>query len=91
MADDVLINKAAAIERAIHRVREVFAGDTRNLVSDQTKQDAIILNLQRACEAASMQPCTSSASIALVSPRKRGKRSSCSNAHTFSTRIWLIA
>jgi uncharacterized protein YutE (UPF0331/DUF86 family) len=50
MADDVLINKPAAIERAVHRVREVFAGDTRNLVSDQTKQDAIILNLQRACE-----------------------------------------
>ena len=50
MADDVLINKAAAIERAVHRVRDVFAGDTRNLVSDQTKQDAIILNLQRACE-----------------------------------------
>ena len=42
MADDVLINKAAAIERAVHRVREVFADDTRNLVSDQTKQDAII-------------------------------------------------
>jgi uncharacterized protein YutE (UPF0331/DUF86 family) len=50
MADDVLINKAAAIERAVHRVREVFGGDTRNLVSDQTRQDAIILNLQRACE-----------------------------------------
>lgn len=50
MADDVLINKAAAIERAVGRVREEYAGDDRNLVANQTRQDAIILNLQRACE-----------------------------------------
>ena len=50
MADDVLVNKAAAIERAIARVREEYAGDHRNLVENQTRQDAIILNLQRACE-----------------------------------------
>ncbi|MBM3778721.1 MAG: DUF86 domain-containing protein [Acidimicrobiia bacterium] len=50
MADDVLVNKAAAIERAIRRVREIHAGDERNLRADQTRQDAILLNLQRACE-----------------------------------------
>lgn len=50
MADDVLINKAAAIERAVRRVREEYAGDTRNLRENQTRQDAIVLNLQRACE-----------------------------------------
>lgn len=50
MADDVLVNKAAAIERAVRRVREEYAGDDRNLVANQTRQDAIILNLQRACE-----------------------------------------
>jgi uncharacterized protein YutE (UPF0331/DUF86 family) len=50
MADDVLLNKAAAIERAVRRVREEYAGDDRNLLSDQTRQDAIVLNLQRACE-----------------------------------------
>jgi uncharacterized protein YutE (UPF0331/DUF86 family) len=50
MADDVLINKAAAIERAVRRVREEYAGDVRHLLHDQTRQDAIILNLQRACE-----------------------------------------
>jgi uncharacterized protein YutE (UPF0331/DUF86 family) len=50
MADDVLINKAAAIERAVGRVREEYAGDDRNLLANQTRQDAIILNLQRACE-----------------------------------------
>jgi uncharacterized protein YutE (UPF0331/DUF86 family) len=50
MADDVLINKAAAIERAVRRVREEYAGDDGNLLANQTRQDAIILNLQRACE-----------------------------------------
>jgi uncharacterized protein YutE (UPF0331/DUF86 family) len=50
MADDVLLNKAAAIERAVRRVREEHAGDDRHLLEHQTRQDAIILNLQRACE-----------------------------------------
>lgn len=52
MADDVLLNKAATIERSIRRVREEHAGDDANLTSNQTRQDAIILNLLRACEAA---------------------------------------
>ena len=52
MADDVVVNKAAIIERCVARVREVHAGDDRNLVDDATRQDSIILNLQRACEAA---------------------------------------
>ena len=50
MGDDVLLNKAAAIERAVRRVREEYAGDPRNLIENPTRQDAIILNLQRACE-----------------------------------------
>lgn len=50
MADDVLLNKAASIERAVRRVREEHAGDDRNLLENQTRQDAIILNLQRASE-----------------------------------------
>jgi uncharacterized protein YutE (UPF0331/DUF86 family) len=50
MADDVVINKAASIERAVRRVREEHAGDDANLFANQTRQDAIVLNLQRACE-----------------------------------------
>ena len=50
MADDVLLNKAAAIERAVRRVRDEHAGDDRNLLENHTRQDAIVLNLQRACE-----------------------------------------
>ena len=52
MVDDVSINKAAILERCVTRVREEYAGDETNLFRDQTRQDAIILNLQRACEAA---------------------------------------
>ena len=50
MVDDVALNKAASIERAVTRVREEHAGDDANLLANQTRQDAIILNLQRACE-----------------------------------------
>jgi uncharacterized protein YutE (UPF0331/DUF86 family) len=50
MADDVLVNKAAAIERAVRRVREEYAVDDGTLSTNQTRQDAIVLNLQRACE-----------------------------------------
>lgn len=49
--DDVVLNKAAVIERCIARVRDVFAGDPANLREDLTRQDSIILNIQRACEA----------------------------------------
>ena len=52
MADDVVLNKVATIERCVARVREEYAGDEAHLFRNQTRQDAIILNLQRACEAA---------------------------------------
>lgn len=52
MADDVILNKAASIERCLHRIDEEYAGNEQNLIENQTKQDAIILNLQRACETA---------------------------------------
>jgi uncharacterized protein YutE (UPF0331/DUF86 family) len=52
MADDVILNKAAVVERCIARVREEHAGDDTNLMENMTRQDSIILNLQRACEAA---------------------------------------
>lgn len=52
MADDVILNKAASIERCLQRILEEYAGNNQNLLANQTKQDAIILNLQRACETA---------------------------------------
>jgi uncharacterized protein YutE (UPF0331/DUF86 family) len=51
MADDVILNKAGVMERCIARIREEHGGDDENLMSHVTRQDSIILNLQRACEA----------------------------------------
>lgn len=52
MADDVILNKCATIERCVKRVIEewTLAGDQFD--TDYTRQDAAILNIQRACEAA---------------------------------------
>lgn len=52
MADDVLINKAATIERCVRRAREEYAAAGDGFAQDFTRQDAAILNIQRACEAA---------------------------------------
>lgn len=52
MADDVVLNKAAIIERCLARIREEYVGHESKLETDHTRQDSIILNLQRACEAA---------------------------------------
>lgn len=52
MADDVILNKAASIERCLQRIQDEYAGNKQNLAENQTKQDAIVLNLQRACETA---------------------------------------
>ncbi|WP_310625287.1 type VII toxin-antitoxin system HepT family RNase toxin [Limnohabitans sp.] len=52
MADDVLLNKAAAIERCVARAREEYDADPHGFATNFTRQDAAILNIQRACEAA---------------------------------------
>lgn len=52
MTDDILINKAATIERCVARAREEYVKDAAGFGSDYTRQDAAILNIQRACEAA---------------------------------------
>lgn len=51
MENDVIYNKIAIIERSINRINEVYNNNPDNL-KDYTKQDSIILNIQRACEAA---------------------------------------
>jgi uncharacterized protein YutE (UPF0331/DUF86 family) len=50
--DDVLLNKIAIIENCLKRLREEYKGHEEELEGNFTKQDSIILNLQRACEAA---------------------------------------
>ncbi len=52
IADDVQINKAATIERCVARAREEYAADPKGFAHHFSHQDAAILNIQRACEAA---------------------------------------
>jgi uncharacterized protein YutE (UPF0331/DUF86 family) len=46
---DVIISKIESIERCIFRIYEEYDGDILNL-ENYTKQDSIVLNIQRACE-----------------------------------------
>jgi uncharacterized protein YutE (UPF0331/DUF86 family) len=52
MVDDVLLNKASTIERCVARVREEYTKAGDEFANDFSRQDAAILNIQRACEAA---------------------------------------
>ena len=47
---EVLVNKIALIQRSLKRIHEEYDGHENELESNETKQDAILLNLQRACE-----------------------------------------
>lgn len=51
MADDVVLNKAAVIERCLKRIVEEYESSETDLASDYTRQDAIVLNFLRASEA----------------------------------------
>lgn len=51
MPDDVLLNKAATVERCVARAREEFNTNPQTFGTDFTRQDAAVLNIQRACEA----------------------------------------
>ncbi|WP_297406636.1 DUF86 domain-containing protein [uncultured Cetobacterium sp.] len=50
MKDDIVINKIETIKRCIKRVNEEYENIPANL-EIYTKQDSIILNIQRLCEA----------------------------------------
>ncbi|ADQ05584.1 protein of unknown function DUF86 [Caldicellulosiruptor owensensis OL] len=49
--DDIIVNKIQVIERCLKRIDEEYEQNPKNLLN-YTKQDSIILNLQRAIEAA---------------------------------------
>lgn len=50
MVNDVMLNKCSVIERCLKRVGEEYAGNPSSL-KNFTKQDSIVLNLVRVCEA----------------------------------------
>lgn len=50
MADDVLLNKAASIERCLKRIDEEYRGHEQEFEINFTRQDALMLNLLCASE-----------------------------------------
>jgi hypothetical protein len=50
--DEVLLAKSATLERCLRRIAKEYQGHEDELETNFTRQDAIVLNLLRACEAA---------------------------------------
>ena len=49
--DDILVNKTTTIRRCIKRINEEYRGHEQELEDNYTRQDSIILNLERASQA----------------------------------------
>lgn len=52
MKDDVIVNKIETIKRCVSRIKEEYVGFEDVFYSNFTKQDSIILNLERLAQAA---------------------------------------
>ena len=50
VVDNIIVNKSASIARCLKRIQTEYNGNQLNLFENLTKQDSIVLNLQRACE-----------------------------------------
>jgi len=51
MVDDVILNKIETIKRCISRIDEEYLGYEKEFQTNYTKQDSIILNLERLSQA----------------------------------------
>ena len=51
MESDVVLNKIEIMERCLSRINEEYNGDFDRIVANITKQDSVILNLERLCQA----------------------------------------
>ena len=100
MVDDVLINKAATIERCVRRAREEYAADPASFATNFTRQDAAILNIQRACEAAldmgqhlirRASPCFYCESVVIDSAWLRGRNCRVSTTFAAALTDWVYA
>ena len=83
MADDVLMQKLASIDRWVRQVREFVGGDMDRL-KQQLVQDAVVLNLQRACEQAI------DAAARVVSIRRLGVPADSAEAFTLLERAGAL-
>ena len=52
MIDDLLILKATTVERCVSRAREEYRREPATFAADLSRQDAAVLNIVRACNAA---------------------------------------
>jgi uncharacterized protein YutE (UPF0331/DUF86 family) len=83
MSNDVVLNKIQIIRRCCARIEQEYSGNPDNL-KNFTKQDSIILNIQRACEA------TIDLAMLLVSTRKLGLPQTSRDAFDFLLQQQLV-
>ena len=83
MADDVLMQKLSSIDRCVRQVREFVGGDLDRL-RQQLVQDAVVLNLQRACEQ------SIDAAARVVSMRRLGIPGDSAEAFTMLERAGVL-
>ncbi|WP_273836296.1 type VII toxin-antitoxin system HepT family RNase toxin [Guptibacillus sedimenti] len=84
MKNDVILNKISIIERYVHRIREEYDDNPAHL-NNFTKQDSIILNLQRACEA------SIDLAMHIVAEKKLGLPQNSRDAFTFLEKEEIIS
>ena len=84
MVDDVLIQKLASIDRCLTSVRRYVADDLGRL-QDPMVLDAVVLNLQRACELAIDAACRE------VSRRRLGVPTDSADAFTMLERESILS
>jgi uncharacterized protein YutE (UPF0331/DUF86 family) len=80
--DDVMLNKAAIIERCVKRIHEEYAANPA--LDNYTHVDAMTLNIERACQA-----CIDLA-MHLISAHRLGMPQSSSDAFALLTQNHLI-
>ncbi|MBE0456684.1 DUF86 domain-containing protein [Pseudoalteromonas prydzensis] len=81
---DVIINKLSTIKRCLGRINDEFTNELE-FKQNYTKQDSVILNLQRACEA-----CINIANI-LIKYHKLGIPQSARNSFELIANAGLIS
>ena len=84
--DDIILNKVASVKRCQKRIREEFnAEDEAAFRANFTRQDSVILNLQRACEA-----CIDIANV-LIKQRQLGIPQSARDSFELLVKAGLIS
>jgi len=81
--DDIVLNKAAIIERCIRRIHEEYAADPT--LTDFTHVDALTLNIERACQAAI------DLAMHIVADRRLGMPQTSAEAFTLIRNAGLIS